>query len=194
MKETFVGANDGGASTAAVLELARGIVAGGPRDLSYRFLFLDGEEAIREFWAGNDNTYGSRYHAKMLQRTVEYDLVKVMVLLDMVGDKHLRLWRDTSSSQDVLRMFQKSAKELGLSKYMSGPAQAVRDDHLPFMRIGIPAVDLIDLDYGPESRNNDWWHTPEDTLEKCSAESLGITARIVLATIPKLEERYRRQR
>ena len=176
-----------------MLELARAIVAGGPRDLSYRFLFLDGEEAVREFWAGNDNTYGSRYHAKMLQRTVEFELVKGMVLLDMIADKHLRIWRDTSSSQDLLRLFLDSARELGLAKYMSGPAQGVSDDHLPFMRAGIPAVDLIDLEYGAQSGSNEWWHTSADTLDKCSPESLEITGRIVLATLPKLEARFRRR-
>ncbi|MFT4539208.1 MAG: glutaminyl-peptide cyclotransferase [Planctomycetota bacterium] len=194
LQQPFLGANDGGSSTACVLELARAIVAGGPRDLSYRFLFLDGEEAVRFEWSGNDNTYGSRYHADKLKLTEEYDLIKALVLLDMIGDKHLRIWRDTNSSRELLQIFQASAKERGLAKYMSGPSLAVKDDHLPFMRAGIPSIDLIDLDYGPDSKNNDWWHTVEDTIDKCSSKSLKITGDIVLGALPRLENKYRRQR
>ncbi|MBK7644134.1 MAG: M28 family peptidase [Planctomycetes bacterium] len=62
----FVGANDGGSSTAVLLELARALAKAGPRTLTYRFLFLDGEEAVRWDWAGEDNTYGSRQHAQAL--------------------------------------------------------------------------------------------------------------------------------
>ena len=192
--EHFLGANDGGSSTACVLELARAMVAGGARELTYRFLFLDGEEAVREYWAGNDNTYGSRYHAKMLMRRPEYDLVKACVLLDMIGDKHLRIWRDSNSSRPLYDMLLASAAERGLAKYMSGAESAVKDDHLSFMKVDIPSVDLIDLDYGPDSQSNDWWHTAEDTLDKCSPESLRITGEIVLGALPKFEKKFARKK
>lgn len=185
----FVGANDGGSSTAALLELARVLKSSGPRPVTYRLAFFDGEEPFRERWLDPDNTYGSRYHARQLQLSEEFDQVRAMVLLDMVGDRHLRLWRDTYSSRELLRIFMDAARQEGLGLYFTGASLPVRDDHLPFLEIGIPAVDLIDLDYGPESRNNDWWHTPEDTLENCSQQSLAVVGRILLAGLPVLEQR-----
>ena len=59
----FVGANDAGAGTAVLLELARVLARSGPHAVTYRFLFIDGEESLRLEWRGDDNTYGSRHHA-----------------------------------------------------------------------------------------------------------------------------------
>lgn len=185
----FVGANDGGSSTAALLELARVLAAGGPRPVTYRLAFFDGEEPFRDHWAGSDNTYGSRHHAAALRVSEEYERVRALVLLDMVGDEHLRLWRDSYSSRTLLEIFLEAARTEGLAQYFTGPARPVQDDHIPFLEIGIPSIDLIDLNYGPESRDNRWWHTPEDTLDHCSPASLEVVGRIVLAALPELERR-----
>ncbi len=180
----FVGANDGGSSTAVMLELARALAASGPHPLTYRFLFLDGEEATRPTWFGEDNTYGSRHHAQQLLQGDLYDRVRALVLVDLVGDRDLKLTRDTNSDADLSRLFFESARELGLGKHVGGRSVAVKDDHLAFLAVGIPSVDLIDLDYGP---GNSWWHSREDTLDKVSQDSLGIVGRIVLAGLERLE-------
>jgi Zn-dependent M28 family amino/carboxypeptidase len=182
----FVGANDGGSSTAAVLELARGLVASVPRPVSYRFLFLDGEEAIRVKWAGIDNTYGSRHHAEKLSRKETFRRLKAFVLLDLVADADLVLTRDNNSDGWLKEIFYGAAETLGMGEHIGDPydATTIKDDHLPFRALGVPVVDLIDLDYGP---NNDYWHTSQDTLDKCSQESLQVIGDIVTAGLPKLE-------
>ncbi len=184
----FVGANDGGSGTAVLLELARVLAKGGPRDVTYRFLFLDGEESIAPEWVDPDNTYGSRHHTQELRRTGKHRNVKACVLLDMVGDKHLRLSTDVYSDREILNLFFNAARENGLGAHVGGPREIIYDDHLRFLEIGIPAVNLIDFEYGPPGGPlRAWWHTAEDTLDKCSAESLDAIGRIVLLGLPALE-------
>jgi len=188
--DTFVGANDGGSGTAVLLELARVLAAAGPRDLTYRFLFLDGEEAMRWDWAGDDNTYGSRHHAAELKKSGKAASVRCCILLDMVGDKDLRFLDEVYSNRRLAAIVAEAADAEGLGKHVRGRRTEARDDHLSFMAVGIPSLDLIDFDYGPD---NAWWHTKEDTLDKCSAKSLGITGRIVIASLPEIERSFARE-
>jgi hypothetical protein len=188
--ERFVGANDGGSGTAVLLELARVMAAAGPRELTYRFLFLDGEESLRWEWAGDDNTYGSRHHAAELKKSGKAASVRCCILLDMVGDKDLRFWNEVYSNSRLSSIVIDAAASEGLSDHVNGKREQARDDHLSFMAVGIPSLDLIDFDYGPD---NAWWHSKEDTLDKCSAKSLGITGRIVLASLPGIEHSFARE-
>ena len=180
----FVGANDGGSGTAVLIELAR-LLAARDNPLAYRILFLDGEEAIRRYWADPDNRYGSRHHVEQLERSGLLPRVKACVLLDLVGDKKLRLTHDEFSDSQFLAAFFDAARENGLGAHVGARRQPVKDDHLSFMDAGIRSVDLIDLDYGPNNRH---WHSPGDTLENVSADSLGVIGRIVLLGLPRLEQ------
>jgi hypothetical protein len=182
----FVGANDAGSSTATLLELARGMAAAGPRAVSYRFLFVDGEEAVRPQWIDPDNRYGSKHHATQLAVRGERERVKCAIVLDMCGDRDLRFHRDAYSTGWLQELFFAAAREQGLGAHVDGARDPIADDHLSFLELGIPALDLIDFEYGPQ---NAYWHTHEDTLDKCGEESLARTARIVLAALPKLEAR-----
>ncbi len=182
----FVGANDGGSSTAVLLELARVLAAGGPRSVAYRLLFIDGEEAIRAHWQDPDNRYGSRHHAEQLRTSGLVARTKAFVLLDLVGDKDLRLERDQYSDAWLYECFAAPARAAGLGKHVDGRREPIADDHLSFLEIGVPSVDLIDFSYGP---GNSWWHSPEDTLDKCSPQSLGVIGTIVLAGLPNVERR-----
>ena len=186
----FLGANDGASGVAALLELARVITDQGPRPMTYRFLFLDGEEAMRRTWVDPDNTYGSRYHVEELAKRGELMRVRACVLLDMVGDRDLQLTKDTFSHNDLLQIFFDAAREDGLGAYVNGPPIPIKDDHLPFQRAKIPACDLIDFDYG---EGNEHWHQASDLPSNCSAESLGIVGRIVLLGLPAVEERFARR-
>jgi aminopeptidase-like protein len=188
--EPFAGANDSGSGTAVLLELARVLAQGPPRSLTYRFLFVDGEEAVRWEWGGLDNTYGSRHHAEQLKKSGAAEKVRACVLLDMVGDKDLKLFRDSYSDKRLVEIFFGTARKIGLASHVDGRQDAIKDDHLSFMNVGIPSIDLIDLDYGPQ---NSFWHTPKDTLENCSKESLSAVGRIVLAALPELEARFSRR-
>ena len=186
----FVGANDGASGTAVVLELARVLAAGEPRSVTYRFLFVDGEEALRWEWHDPDNRYGSRHHVEQLVAAGLDQRVRACIVIDMVGDRELRLSRDSLSDPRLLEIFTRAAKAVGLGAFMRGPREEVRDDHLSFMAANIPSLDLIDLRYGP---GNSYWHTSRDTLDKCSAESLDVVGRIVLEALPMLENGFARR-
>ena len=184
----FVGANDGGSSTAVLLELARVVAEGPKRPVTYRFLFLDGEEAVREQWRDPDNRYGSKYHVERIKKQGLDARVKICVLLDMVGDKDLKLTLDQYSDEDLVALFERTAKQNDLGRYVWSARMPVLDDHISFSEgLSIPVIDLIDFQYGPR---NAWWHTDEDSLDKCSAESLGVTGTLVLAALPELETAY----
>jgi Zn-dependent M28 family amino/carboxypeptidase len=185
MGVAFVGANDGGSSTAVLLEIARVIATSGQRNVTYRFLFLDGEEALRTEWVDPDNRYGSKYHAEQLKKSGAAANVKAFVLLDMVGDKDLKLVRESYSDSWLLEAFMSAAKSNGLGAHFEGQREAITDDHLSFLSIGVPSVDMIDFDYGP---SNAYWHTSDDTLDKCSQESLGAIGKITLLGLPAVED------
>jgi Zn-dependent M28 family amino/carboxypeptidase len=191
MSFPFLGANDGASGVGALLELARVISSGEPGAVTYRFLFLDGEEAVRDFWEDPDNCYGSRHHVSELTKKFgALKRVKAFILLDMVGDADLMLERDSNSSRELLDDFMQTAKRIGDGAIFSDHWHPIRDDHEQFKRFGVPALDLIDLHYG--AQNNEYWHTAQDTIEHCSKESLARTGRLVLETLPKLEARATR--
>ena len=183
----FVGANDGASAPSVVLEIARLLRESDPRPVNYRFLFLDGEEAIEDWRHPDfvDHTYGSRHHVAQLKADPElFDQIGMFLLLDLVGDANLNLFRETNSTRELLEMVFDAAHEIGLGAYVGGSRMEIRDDHLEFLAEGIPSVDLIDFNYGSRNR---YWHTLDDTLENCSPDSLEVTGRIVQAALPRLE-------
>jgi len=177
----FVGANDGASSTAALLELGR-VLKQRPNEFTIELLFLDGEEARMPEWRGNDNTYGSRHYVQAAQKDKSLATLKALVLLDMIGDRDLRIRRDANSTPWLVETVWAAAAKLGHSGTFSNELTTVEDDHLPFLRAGIPAVDIIDLD-------NPTWHTPQDTIEYVTARSLQIVGEVVLAALPDIEKR-----
>ena len=179
----FVGASDGASSTAALLELAR-LLTGRQNELTLELLFFDGEEAVVEWGRNNDNTYGSRYYVEAAQRDGSIKSLRALVLLDMVGDKDLVIRRDAASTPWLVDTVWAAAARIGHRSVFSNELTTIDDDHMPFIRAGIPAVDIIDLDYPA-------WHTPADTLENVSARSLQIVGDVVLAALPDIEARLR---
>ncbi len=175
----FVGANDGASSTAVVLELAR-VLAARPNEFTIELLFFDGEEAINWDWQGDDNTYGSRHYVQAARRDGTLSGLKALVLLDMVGDKDLLIRRDSNSTPWLVDIIWTTAARLGYRHIFSNALTTIEDDHIPFLRAGIPAVDVIDLDYPA-------WHTADDDLDQVSAESLRIVGEVVLASWPAIE-------
>jgi Zn-dependent M28 family amino/carboxypeptidase len=198
---TFVGANDGGSSTGALLEIARVMASGSQsggqkRKFTYWFVFFDGEEAFCREWSecldGKDNTYGSRWMVNRLKKEKQLNRIKAMILLDMIGDQDLTIPRDESSSQWLVETIWGTARELGHTKEFPSRLSSVGDDdHMPFLRAGVPAVDIIDFEYGSSPGENDYWHTKEDTLDKISARSLKIVGDVVLLSLPKIEAQIR---
>ena len=111
--------------------------------------------------------------------------LQAMLLLDMVGDRELVFERESFSDAALFARIETAARASGFGPHFAHEPREIKDDHLPFLAAGIPAVDLIDFEYGPD---NAWWHSAEDTLDKCSAESLATAGAIVLAAWNTLEE------
>ena len=180
----FVGANDAGSSVGLLLELARVLSQRKPH-FSLWFVFFDGEEA-QKAWTPTDSLYGSRYFVQRLRASGQTGRIKAMILMDMVGDKDLVLENDLNSTPWLMGLVRDSATELGFGEHLSESPKAVLDDHIPFTEVGIPAVDLIDFEFGP---NNRYWHTAQDTLDKISPRSMERVGQIALRTLEKLSTR-----
>jgi Zn-dependent M28 family amino/carboxypeptidase len=194
----FVGANDGGASTGALMEIARVLAAGKQKPkMTYRFLFFDGEEAFCFDWdechnpnpadPGTplpDHTYGSRRYVSQLVEKHELKRVRAMILLDMMGYKNLRLGRADLGSAWLTDIVWQTAKQLGYGNVFVDSTEGVGDDdHGPFLKAGVDAIDIIQLS------TYEYWHTKDDTLDKISGKSLKIVGDAVIASLPKIEER-----
>jgi Zn-dependent M28 family amino/carboxypeptidase len=173
----FVGANDGGSSTALLLQLAREL-AKTSHEFTYWITFFDGEEARGE-WTATDSLYGSRHMAAELART--YRLPRAMILVDMIGDRDLGIRKEGYSTGWLTDIVWETARRLGHGRHFLNDVQPVEDDHAPFLRAGVPATLLIDFDYPP-------WHTKEDTLDKVSARSLAIVGEVVREALPAVEQ------
>ena len=177
----FVGANDGASSTAVLLELAR-VLKPRQNEFTIELLFLDGEEARMPEWRGQDNTYGSRHYVEASQKAGTLSSLKALVLLDMIGDRNLTIRRDANSTPWLVDIVWGAAAKLGHGGTFSNELTTIEDDHIPFLRAGVPSVDIIDLE-------NPTWHTAQDTLEFVSARSLQTVGDVVLAAIPDIERR-----
>ena len=178
----FVGANDAGSGVGLLIELGRVLAdASGPYD--YWFLFFDGEEAFIE-WSAFDSTYGSRHLARKWKEDGTASRIRALVLFDMIGDKDLDIQYETNSTKALMDLAWETAKSEGLESILSHRRGAIEDDHIPFLGIGIPSVDIIDLNYGP---GHSYWHTAEDTPDKISVESLEKIGRLALALLSRLQ-------
>jgi glutaminyl-peptide cyclotransferase len=180
----FVGANDGASTTGLLMAIADQLRADEAREkkldgYSVWLVFFDGEEAFQT-WSESDSTYGSRHLAAKWGRDGTLGKIKAFMLADMIGDKDLDIQRETRSTDWLVDLVRQAAKKYGYEGYFFQREEAVDDDHLPFVQRGVPSIDVIDLDYGP---NNSYHHTAEDTLDKISAKSLTIDGDVFLETI-----------
>lgn len=180
----FVGANDAGSSTAFLIELAHTLKAR-PNKLTIELLFLDGEEAMRPDWVDPDNRYGSRHYVQAARADGTLREVKAMILVDMIGDRDLQIKREQGSTRWLKDLIWSAAKRTGHGDVFVDEETPIEDDHMPFVNAGVPAVDIIDLDYGP-------WHTAGDTLDKVAARSLQLVGDVLVAALPDIERRLAR--
>ena len=179
----FVGANDAGSSTAFLIEWGR-LLKARKNPLTIELVFLDGEEATLPGWddAPRDHTYGSRYYVEAAQRDKTLGSLKAMVLVDMIGDRDLRIQRESKSTAWLTDTIWAAAKRLGHGDVFVDASTEIEDDHVPFLDAGVQAVDIIDLEYPP-------WHTAGDTLDKVSARSLQVVGDVLYEALPAIEKR-----
>ena len=185
---TFVGANDGGSSTAFLIELAR-VLKARQNAMPIELLFLDGEEAVVEWSLDSDSTYGSRHYVEAARTGGTLKDIRALVLVDMIGDRDLVVQREPNSTPWLTDIIWSAAKRLKRPEFVDSEF-AVEDDHIPFIRAGVPAVDIIDLDYSTRSGATAW-HTAADTLENVSPASLQAVGDVILAALPALETRLK---
>jgi glutaminyl-peptide cyclotransferase len=175
----FVGANDGGSSAAMLLELAR-VLKARKNAYTIEFVFFDGEEAVLPEWGGTDHTYGSRHYVEAAKHDGSIASIKAMILFDMIGDRNLTIRQETKSTPWLTAVVWDSAKRLGHHDAFLDDRFEVEDDHQPFLDAGLPAVDIIDLEYNA-------WHTAKDTLDEVSARSLQAVGDVFLDALPRIE-------
>ena len=177
----FVGANDGGSSTAFLIEMARAMKAR-RNAFTVELIFFDGEEATLRDWGGTDHTYGSEYYVANAKKTGTLAGLKAMILVDMIGERSPRFLKEAHSTRWLTDEIWAAAQKLGYGSVFGNDATPIEDDHVPFLDAGVPSTDIIDLDYPA-------WHTADDTLDKTSARSLEIVGNVVLAALPQIEGR-----
>jgi hypothetical protein len=170
----ILGANDGASGVAVLLEVARLLHENVP-PVGIDIVLFDGEdsgtEGSMQSWA-----QGSAYFAENLSRS---DRPRYGVLIDMIGDADLTIYQELNSrayARPVVDRVWAIARELGCTAFKPEPGSAVMDDHIPLLQIGVPCIDLIDLDYP-------YWHTIADTPDKCSAASLDQVGRVLIELI-----------
>jgi hypothetical protein len=186
----FVGANDGGSTTGLLLAIADQLRGDGVRGktldgYSVWLVFDDGEEAIQS-WSDSDSTYGTRHLAAKWGKDGTLGRIKAFILADMIGDKDLDIQRETQSTDWLVALVAQAAKKFGYQRYFFQKENEVSDDHLPFVRRGVPSIDIIDIDYGP---NDSYHHTDKDTMDKISAKSLTIDGDVFMETIRLIDQR-----
>ena len=178
----FVGANDAGSSTGFLLEFAHEAVSIKHSDDIY-LVFFDGEEAVGQ-WTDTDSRYGSKHLVGKWAEDGTLGRIRALINIDMIGDRDLDIANDENSSPSLKRMIAQIATKLGYSKYFLANGSPIDDDHKPFVDAGVNAIDIIDLDYGP---NNSYWHTAKDTMDKVSAHTLQVVGNVVTNLVKELE-------
>ncbi|HTT33304.1 MAG TPA: M28 family peptidase [Methylomirabilota bacterium] len=182
LKDNFVGADDGGSSTAVMLELAR-LLCSQHGKYAVWIAFFDGEEAMKQ-WSDTDSRYGSRQMAAKLAVSGDIKKVRAFLLADIVGGRNAQILRESSSTPDLIDLVWTAAHKLGYAALFRNEATSAEDDHDSFMKRGVPAVDVI-----ADFVNNGYWHTPQDSLDKISAKTLGIVGHVFLESVKQLQAR-----
>lgn len=161
------GANDGASGVALLVELSRIL----PDDtVPIWLLFTDAEDNGRI--QGWDWILGARYFVS----TMNFN-PKAVIVVDMIGDRELNIYRELNSDPVLTSQIWDVAKSLGYEAYfINEPKHNIIDDHVPFREAGIPAVDIIDIEYP-------YWHTSQDTLDKISPNSLAVVGETLLQWI-----------
>jgi glutaminyl-peptide cyclotransferase len=184
----YVGANDGGSSTAILLEFANQLRGRGAekRDgYSVWLVWTDGEEAVKS-WTATDSLYGTRHLAEKWDKDGTLKKIKALMVMDMIAAQDVNILRDENSTPWLLDLIQKAAESGGYQSHFYGIQTAMEDDHLPFVKRGVPSADVIGMPYG---YNDVFHHTPQDTMDKLSPKSLESVGNTILETVHLLDQR-----
>jgi len=181
----FVGANDGGSTTAWMIEMAR-LLGPARQGRTLWLCWFDGEEAYGE-WSEADSLYGSRHMVEWLKETGRFAELRALINVDMIGDCQLDVIRDKGAPEWLLQAVWNTANQMGV-KGFSMRELLIDDDHKPFRDAGVPALNLIDFQYGGgpiEHQQN--WHTPRDQIDLVCPDSLAAVGEVLLAALPLID-------
>jgi glutaminyl-peptide cyclotransferase len=181
---SYIGANDGASSSALLLEFANQL-RGQKRDGYSVWLVWDDAEEAMKTWSDADSLYGIRHLAEKWEADGTLKKVKAFLLADMIGDADLNIDRDSNSTPWLEAVVLEAATRLGYQSHFFARTMQVSDDHLPFVKRGVPSADIIDFDYGYD---NVFWHTPQDTIDKLSPKSLEIVGATMMETLRILDK------
>jgi Zn-dependent M28 family amino/carboxypeptidase len=176
----FVGADDGGSSTAFLLEMAETLQSMPHNDDIY-LVWFDGEEAFGQ-WSDSDSLYGSRHLAERWAADGTLSRIKALINVDMIGGKDLHVMNEENSSPALRKLIWDTAERTGYGKYFDTAEGATDDDHMPFVKLGVNAVDLIDFDTSKKT----YWHTPEDTMDKLAVHSFEVLGAVLTEVLKQL--------
>lgn len=184
----FVGANDGACTTALLIAIGQHLREHSPAGYAVWLVFDDGEESVSGNWSETDSLYGTRHLAARWSGDGTLAHVKAFVLADMIGWRQMQIDREGNSTPWLEQALAEAAKTTGHTRYLAAGGQAIEDDHLPFKARGVPVLDVIDYEYGPPSNPEAFHHTEGDTLDKLSPQSLQVSADLLLALIPLINQ------
>jgi len=190
----IMGANDGASGAAALLEIAR--ILKKQKPATGVLLLLDDGEDYGDFRMVNNRgegvELGSRYFAEHFKETPAFGHPFYGILLDMVGGKEAVFPREEFSEINAKSVNDKvftDADQLGYAKvFLSDKSQPVNDDHIAINMAGIPMIDIIHpLPQGPKHADEElayrYWHTQQDTADKCNPKTLKIVGDVVLKVL-----------
>lgn len=175
----ILGANDGGSGTAVLLALAQYLHENKPRK-PVRLVFFDGEDYGQKL--SGEYFLGSTWYAAQVNNSAKSDWPLCVLVIDMVGDQDLEIYKEINSvksAPSLVDLIFSVAERKGVQQFNPKTKYSIRDDHIPFLQMGIPSAVLIDFDY-PH------WHKQEDTLDKCSEESLFAVFSVVAEALNEI--------
>ena len=155
------------------------MLSGQERKDDVYLVWFDGEEAFVN-WSETDSLYGSRHLAARWAREGFIGRIRALINVDMIGDRNLDIMQEHNSSARLRKLVWDTAEKLGYNKYFLPSGGPTEDDHMPFVKLGVNALDLIDF-------NKDYWHTPQDTMDKLGAHSFEVVGVVLLDVLKQLE-------
>lgn len=167
------GGNDGASGVAVLLELSRVLPDNLNKEIWLVFFDVEDNGHIEN----HDWILGSRVFVQYLLQA-EPRLPTAAIIVDMIGDKDLTIYYERKSDPDLKQEIWSLANELGYNQFIPADKHSILDDHVPFLEAGIPAVDIIDIEYP-------YYHTTEDTADKVSPESLEAVGATLLEWLTK---------
>ena len=167
------GANDGASTSGLLIGLANAFSNWRSPKGNLMLVWTDGEECMTAY-GPNDGFWGSKRAAAYLEE--KNRKVQAVICVDMLGDKDLDISIPSNGSPTLAKIAVHAAKRIGCPGLLKPRDEFVKDDHVAFLERGFKAVDLIDFNYGP---SNSYWHTPQDTMDKVSEESLLKSGKLV---------------